>query len=995
MLFICIVSYLFIIFVEMVRSTYYITTIVGTSQCGTQIDRYESATSYKLSNPAGIALDSSNNLYVASESEYVLKLNSSSLLTIIGGNTNVGFNQDNVAGTSSCINSPLGFDIDGSNNLYIAESGYGHARIRKISLATGIITTIAGGSIDGYSGDGNPATSAYLSYPHDVKYDKNNNYIYISDYGNNVIRKVASGYITTFAGQYGKKDSTTVSNGDGGKATSAIVDVQGIALDSSGNVYIADEYNARIRRVNITTNIISTFAGTGSPGTSTASGSATSIAIYKPYGIAIYQNNLYFSDQTNVIRVVSLTSNQMSVFVGGGSSTSNGLASNAILQTPTYLTFDSTGNLYVTLNKGCQVRVITTESPTNSPTKSPNSTPSPTVRPSRTPTSIPTTATPTTPTTRPTSSMPSRNPTISPTIKPTSASPSTTMSPSTSPTFLPTTAPSSAPTSSPTSKPSHKSIDVTTFNVVGTTLTSQVAEQKTKFYLSSYVGYFFGFFLVLFLLDKSKYGKGYTDALHESAYNSNTHKPVEASKILLGLTSQEQQSLFVKNILRKNQLLLDVAEIELLRDSSLVKSNQADAESKAVSEDSKKPRYSEVFYAYISAKCTLFNSAPILYAEGLKFRLFNEQYELPVGMFEDFVIFLCNNHPLFSCIYACKGSPLSRQGHRFVYILQTSIAFFLRSVSSGIIGFFGLPTSAVTPIFSILVITPLTVAAGALIKTVYTCSPLKNNMKIYLKYPNIEYKLKIIAKFVILPLFVFGTVGLLVLAAIYSTGKNQALIIFEFFLTVQVPAIFLELVYTLLAYYPSYYYSMEVNFIGFSKCLVLIGLVYGEKYLKQSKAVNNHVHSRTLFGGIITIEALSSSDIAIAKGWITECNRDNNDYNLDASNIYSFTNGRLSNSDLVLNPMMIVKSTKTEPVQTVVHQPVTPSTGEAESLDEVNNALFLHFQEEMKSSKSHEVISFEEWKTRRKQFKPETRKSFVQTFRKFEDIEHNLFSKSS
>ena len=90
MLFICILSYLSIILVDMVRSTYYITTIIGTSQCGTQIDRYNSATSYKLSEPAGIALDSSNNLYVASETEYVLKLNSSSLLTIIGGNTNVG-----------------------------------------------------------------------------------------------------------------------------------------------------------------------------------------------------------------------------------------------------------------------------------------------------------------------------------------------------------------------------------------------------------------------------------------------------------------------------------------------------------------------------------------------------------------------------------------------------------------------------------------------------------------------------------------------------------------------------------------------------------------------------------------------------------------------------------------------------------------------------------------------------------------------------------------
>ena len=167
-------------------------------------------------------------------------------------------------------------------NLYIADR-YNHV-IRMITVSTGIISTIAGSGSTVYSGDNGLASSASLCNPSAIAIDSGGNY-YIADKSNNRIRKVtvSTTIISTFAGT-----GTASYSGDNGQATSASLNSPtGIALDSSGNVYIADTYNHRVRKVTATTGIIAAIAGTGSTSYSGDNGAATSAALYYPQGIAI------------------------------------------------------------------------------------------------------------------------------------------------------------------------------------------------------------------------------------------------------------------------------------------------------------------------------------------------------------------------------------------------------------------------------------------------------------------------------------------------------------------------------------------------------------------------------------------------------------------------------------------------------------------------------------------------------------------------------------
>ena len=203
-------------------------------------------------------------------------------MNTIAGNGTAGYGGDNSPAPSAELHNPSGLAIDTEGNLYIADPA--NNRVRKVALATGIISTVAGNGTAGYAGDNGSATSAELQSPVGVALDINGN-LYIADEGNNVVRIVnASGTIATVAG-----NNTTGYSGDNGPAIHAsLYDPTGIAVDSAGNLYIADAGNNRVREVAAATGIITTIAGTGTTGYSGDHGPAASASLNHPSAVVTY-----------------------------------------------------------------------------------------------------------------------------------------------------------------------------------------------------------------------------------------------------------------------------------------------------------------------------------------------------------------------------------------------------------------------------------------------------------------------------------------------------------------------------------------------------------------------------------------------------------------------------------------------------------------------------------------------------------------------------------
>jgi sugar lactone lactonase YvrE len=265
------------------------------------------------------------------------------IITTIAGTGVAGFSGDGGPASSAELFYPTGVAVDGFGNLYIAD-GFNN-RVRKVAAATGIIATVAGnGNSGNNSGDGGPATSAVV-VPLRVAVDGSGNLYIISG---NAIRKVtaATGIIATVAGNGGSGYS-----GDGGPATNAQFEAVNLAVDGSGDIYIADYYHDVIRKVTAATGIIATVAGGGTAGYAGDGGPATSAKLEQPDAVAVDgAGNLYIADTNNfVIRKVAAATGIITTVAGNGAagpSPNAGPATLAQLATPTGAALDGSGNLY-------------------------------------------------------------------------------------------------------------------------------------------------------------------------------------------------------------------------------------------------------------------------------------------------------------------------------------------------------------------------------------------------------------------------------------------------------------------------------------------------------------------------------------------------------------------------------------------------------------------------------------------------------------------------
>jgi hypothetical protein len=292
-----------------------------------------------------MTIDASGNLYIADQNNHsIRKINTSGIISSIAGNGIWGFTGDGGPATAAQLNLPSDVAFDGLGNLYITDNANG--RIRMINTS-GIINTVAGNGTSGYTGDGGQATSAQFNGIYGITLDASGN-IYVADAGNFCVRMInTSGIINTVAG-----NGTSGFSGDGGQATAAqLRNARGVAIDATGNLYIADGVNNCIRMVN-SAGIINTVVGNGTAAYSGDGGQATAAELNTPMDLIFdATGNMYIADaHNNCIRVVN-TSGIITTIAGNGSqgfSGDGGQATAATFHSTDDVVLDGVGNIYIT-----------------------------------------------------------------------------------------------------------------------------------------------------------------------------------------------------------------------------------------------------------------------------------------------------------------------------------------------------------------------------------------------------------------------------------------------------------------------------------------------------------------------------------------------------------------------------------------------------------------------------------------------------------------------
>jgi len=309
-----------------------VTTLAGSTTFGSA-NGTGTAASFKL--PTDIVVNSNGNLFVADSGNYLIrKITSAGVVTTFAGSTIAG-HADGI-GTAATFYGVSGLDFDLSGNLIVADR-LNHM-IRKITPG-GVVTTLAGSTTSG-SADGTGAAAAF-NQPRSIAVDSSGN-IYVADFWNHMIRKVtAAGVVTTFAG------STTAGSANGIGTAASFNGPNGVAVDSSDNVYVADSYNAMVRVIT-PAGVVTTFASSGVSGYS--DGTGTDATFNKPMDVAVDSSGNVFVADFNNHTIRKITSAGIVTTLAGSptiSGSADGTSVAASFYEPSGVATDSSGNVYV------------------------------------------------------------------------------------------------------------------------------------------------------------------------------------------------------------------------------------------------------------------------------------------------------------------------------------------------------------------------------------------------------------------------------------------------------------------------------------------------------------------------------------------------------------------------------------------------------------------------------------------------------------------------
>ncbi len=340
----------------------------------------------QLDGPIAVTTDDSGNVFIADYyGNRIRKVTPAGIISTIAGTGGIGFSGDGGPAIEAVLSGPSGLATDHAGNLYFADCHNG--RVRRINRE-GIITTIAGSGTGGYGGNGGKATQASFSEPTSVAVDEKGN-IYVADCGNNCIRKITpAGIVLPYAGNAAGAGTGTGSfRGDNSSALAAELNhPRGMSFDAAGNMFFSDCFNNRVRKVS-TAGIITTVAGNGQSGYDRDGVKANVAMLNYPQNVIVdATGNLFIADLgNNRIRQVSATGIISTVAGTGqaGYTGDDGLATQAQINEPSYVTFDRSGNLLICSKASNKVRRITQATlaaghiPILAPAKGPNSIESP------------------------------------------------------------------------------------------------------------------------------------------------------------------------------------------------------------------------------------------------------------------------------------------------------------------------------------------------------------------------------------------------------------------------------------------------------------------------------------------------------------------------------------------------------------------------------------------------------------------------------------------